>query len=290
MSLFSGKVAVVTGAGSGIGRALALGLAARGAKLALSDINEATLAETTALVGAGAEVDARWLDVSDAASFAVYAAAVSNRFGIVHQLYNNAGVARGSRLFLEMRCQDFDAILRINFGGVVNGSRAFLPHLIASGAGCLVNISSLNGLMAQGALSAYVASKFAVRGFTEAIRVEMLMAGHPVQVVVVHPGGVRTNIANAAFNDDVEISEEERKRAQRRIRMYNEKFLTMAPEEAARQILDGVQRGRSRIVITSRAIWLDRLIRLRPESYPRRVAAMQKKAPSELQTNVTSQE
>ena len=166
--------------------------------------------------------------------------------------------------------------MRINFGGVVNGARAFLPHLIASGAGCLVNISSLNGLMAQGALSAYVASKFAVRGFSEAIRVEMLMADHPVQVVVVHPGGVRTNIVNALY-DDIEMSEEERERAESRIRMYNEKFLTMAPEEAARQILDGVQRGRSRIVITAKAIWLDRLIRLTPESYPRRVAAMQKK-------------
>ena len=150
-------------------------------------------------------------------------------------------------------------------------------ELLEFGAGCLVNISSLNGVMAQGGLSAYVASKFAVRGFTESIRVEMLMAGYPVQVVVVHPGGVRTNIANAAMQDGAELPEEERKRTENLMRFYNEKLLKMAPEQAARLILDGVERGRSRIVITSQAIWLDRLVRFMPESYPRRVAAAQKK-------------
>jgi NAD(P)-dependent dehydrogenase (short-subunit alcohol dehydrogenase family) len=278
LGLFSGKVAVVTGAGSGIGRALALGLAARGAKLALSDVNKVGLAETTELARAGgAEVDWQRLDVSEAASFAAYAAAVRTRFGVVHQLYNNAGVTSGPRSFLEMRPEEFDSVLRINFGGVVNGTRAFLPHLIASGAGCLVNISSLNGLMAQGGMSAYVASKFAVRGFTEAIRVEMLMAACPVQVVVVHPGGVRTNIANAAMQNDAGLTEAERSRTDTLRRFYNEKLLTMAPEEAARLILEGVERGRNRIVVTSQAIWLDRLVRLLPESYPRRVVAAQKK-------------
>lgn len=277
MSLFAGKVAVVTGAGSGIGRALALGLAQRGAKLALSDINEANLAETEALARqAGAESDARPLDVSDASRFAAYAAEVGERFGVVHQLYNNAGITRGSAPFLDMRAEDFSAILRVNFEGVVNGTRAFLPHLITSGAGCLVNISSLNGLMAQPHLSAYVASKFAVRGFTETIRAEMLVAGHPVQVVVVHPGGVHTNIANAGVPDDVELTPVERAAAERRVRIYNEKLLTMPPEAAARIILDGVERGRTRIVVTARAIWLDRFIRLLPQGYVRRVAAAEK--------------
>ena len=278
MSPFAGKVAVVTGAGSGIGRALALGLAARGARLALSDIDDNGLAETAALVRhCGAEADAQNLDVADAPNFSAYADDVRGRFGAVHQLYGNAGTTRGSAPFLEMRPEDFAAILRVNFDGVVNGARAFLPHLIASGAGCLVNISSLNGLMAQPGLSAYVASKFAVRGFTEAIRAEMLLAGHPVQVVVVHPGGVRSNIANAAIPDDVVLTGDQCARAEKRLRIYNEKLLTMPPERAARVILDGVARGRTRIVVTAQAVWFDRLVRLSPAGYVSRIVAAEKK-------------
>ena len=269
---FTGKVAAVTGAGSGIGRALALGLARRGARLALSDIDKAGLAETEGLVTrAGGEAHSRLLDVGDAEAFPAYAVEVAQAFGAVHQLYNNAGILSGSAPFLETRPKDFAAIMRVNFDGVVNGTRAFLPHLIASGAGVLVNISSLNGLMATPALSAYVASKFAVRGFTETIRAEILFAGHPVQVVVVHPGGVRTNIANSAIPDDVVLTEAQRAMAERSIKLYNEKLLTMPPEDAARVILDGVERGRTRIVVTARAVWLDRFVRLFPESYVPRV-------------------
>lgn len=278
MSAFGGKVAAITGAGSGIGRALALGLAKRGARLALSDIDEAGLAETARLAGdLGAEIETGRLDVADQAAFAEYARTVRERFGIVHQLYNNAGISAGSLPFLQMREEHFDRILRINLGGVVNGTRAFLPHLIASGAGHLVNISSLNGLMAQGGLSAYCASKFAVRGFTESIRVEMAMAGHAVRVSVVHPGGVRTNIASASLPDDTAMSSSERERHEVRVRIYNEKLLKMMPDEAARIILDGVAAGRSRIVVTKTAIWVDRLVRLMPVSYPGRVAAWQKR-------------
>ena len=277
MSAFAGKVAVVTGAGSGIGRALALGLAARGAKLALSDIGEAGLAETGALVGrTGAETHLQPLDVGDASQFARHAAAVKERFGAVHQLYNNAGITRGSVPFLEMRPEDFSAILRVNFEGVVNGARAFLPHLIASGSGSLVNISSLNGLMAQPHLSAYVASKFAVRGFTEAIRAEMLVAGHPVQVVVVHPGGVRTNIANSAIPPDVVLSDDQRAKAEKRLQIYNEKLLTMPPAEAARIILDGVARG-GRASSSPPAVGRPDVHRLRPAGYLRLVAAAERR-------------
>jgi NAD(P)-dependent dehydrogenase (short-subunit alcohol dehydrogenase family) len=267
MSQFGGKVAVVTSAGSGIGRALALSLATRGARLALSGINEAGLAETATLVRAkGVEVDAKRLDVSDAAAFAAYAASVLNRFGIVHQLYNNAGITRASLPFLKMRPKDFDLFLAVNFGGAVDGTRAFLPHLVANGAGLLVTISSLNGLMAQAGLSAYAASKFATRGFTETVRMEMLTAGLPVHVAVVHPGGVRTSIAGAAIQDGAGMTAGERAQS-----------VKMGPEGAARIILDGIERGRSRIVDTSEAICLDRLVRLKPESYPRLLAAMHKK-------------
>lgn len=277
MSRFHDKTCAVTGAGSGIGRALALGLAARGARLALSDVDADALAETRALVP-GIEVAATVLDVSDPAAMTAWAEASAARFGAVHQLYNNAGIAGGGA-FLEMRQGEFERVMQVNFQGVVNGTRAFLPRLVASGDGALVNISSLNGLMAQGGASAYCASKFAVRGFTESIRIEMLMARAPVQVVVVHPGGVATRIAESAAARAAPHlrTDDEKARAERIARVYREKLLRMPPEEAARAILDGVARGRSRIVVTRTAVWLDRLVRLFPEGYPPRVAAEQAK-------------
>jgi len=278
MSRFAGRTAAVTGAGSGIGRALALGLAGRGARLAISDLSEAGLAETASLLrGAGAEVEATRLDVTDAAALEAWAEATEARFGAVHQLYNNAGISLGSGPLLEMRQGAFERIVEVNMWGVIHGTRAFLPRLIASGDGALVNISSLNGLMAQGGLSAYCASKFAVRGFTEAVRIEMLMAKAPVQVVLVHPGGVATNIARANLAELGDLAPEERARAESRLKVYEEKLLKMPPATAARTILDGVARGRSRIVVTRAAVWLDRFVRLVPERYPTRVAAAQAK-------------
>lgn len=278
MSRFAGRTAAVTGAGSGIGRALALDLAGRGARLAISDLSETGLAETASLLReAGAEVEATRLDVTDAAALEAWAEATEARFGAVHQLYNNAGISLGSGPLLEMRQGAFERIVEVNLWGVIHGTRAFLPRLIASGDGALVNISSLNGLMAQGGLSAYCASKFAVRGFTEAVRIEMLMAKAPVQVVVVHPGGVATNIARANLAELGDLAPEERARAESRLKVYEEKLLKMPPATAARTILDGVARGRSRIVVTRAAVWLDRFVRLFPERYPTRVAAAQAK-------------
>ncbi|MDF2233722.1 SDR family NAD(P)-dependent oxidoreductase [Albimonas sp. CAU 1670] len=278
MSRFEGRVCAITGAGSGIGRALALELAARGARLALADVAQAGLDETAAQARErGAEVETTTLDVCDPAALAAWAEATEARFGAVHQLYNNAGISRGSGPFLEMRQGAFERIVEVNLWGVIHGTRAFLPRLVASGDGALVNISSLNGLMAQAGLSAYCASKFAVRGFTEAIRVEMLMAKAPVQVVVVHPGGVATNIARAGLADLQEAPAAERARAEASVKVYEEKLLKMPPETAARVILDGVARGRTRIVVTRTAVWLDRFIRLFPERYPVRVAAEQAK-------------
>ena len=278
MSRFAGRTAAVTGAGSGIGRALALDLAGRGARLAISDLAETGLAETTRLLReAGAEVEATRLDVTDAAALEAWAEATEARFGAVHQLYNNAGISLGSGPLLEMRQGAFERIVEVNLWGVIHATRAFLPRLIASGDGALVNISSLNGLMAQGGLSAYCASKFAVRGFTEAVRIEMLMAKAPVQVVVVHPGGVATNIARANLAELGDLAPAEHARAEARLKVYEEKLLKMPPATAARTILDGVARGRSRIVVTRAAVWLDRFVRLFPERYPTRVAAAQAK-------------
>src|SRR6476469_7426535 len=168
MSSVRGKVAVVTGAGSGIGRALASELAARGARLALSDVDEAGLAETAELASAaGADVHTQRVDVSDRAAVEAYASTVAAHFGVVHQIYNNAGIAF-ARPLLETTYEDYDRVLGVNLWGVIHGTKAFLPHLVESGDGHVVNVSSLNGYMAQDRMSHYCTSKFAVRGFTEA--------------------------------------------------------------------------------------------------------------------------
>jgi len=195
MRTLDNKVVVITGAGSGIGRALALDMAGRGALVAVSDWNEAGLAATVELLkNAGVrEVRSDALDVSDRAGFAAYALAVKDQFGRVDVVLNNAGVSHTGPV-TEMEYADFDWLMGVNFWGVVHGTKEFLPHLIASGDGHLVNISSLFGLISVAGSSTYNASKYAVRGFTEAVRMDMLLAGHPVGVTCVHPGGIRTGI------------------------------------------------------------------------------------------------
>jgi len=166
MSEFGGRVAVVTGAGSGIGRALAVALVQRGARIAVSDVDANGLAETARLIGHGHRADP--LDVTDRAAVLAYAEAVVAEFGHVNQVYNNAGVAFAGDV-LGSAFEDIERVVDIDFWGVVNGTKAFLPHLIASGDGHVVNISSLFGLLAVPGQSAYNAAKFAVRGFTELV-------------------------------------------------------------------------------------------------------------------------
>ena len=204
MSSFAGKVAVITGAGSGIGRALALNLAKKGARLALSDIDTDGLAETVRQAEAlGAEVKSDRLDVAEREAVLAYADAVVAHFGKVNQVYNNAGIAYNGNVE-KSEFKDIERIMDVDFWGVVNGTKAFLPHLIASGDGHVVNISSLFGLIAVPGQSAYNAAKFAVRGFTEALRQEMLIAKHPVKVTCVHPGGIKTAVARNATVADGE--------------------------------------------------------------------------------------
>ncbi|WP_249522636.1 SDR family NAD(P)-dependent oxidoreductase [Modestobacter marinus] len=277
MSSVRGKVAVVTGAGSGIGRQLAFELARRGARLAVSDVDEDGLAGTAARARAlGAQVHSAGLDVTDRAAVLAHADTVADHFGVVHQVYNNAGVAGGGPV-LDSDWADYDRILGVNLFGVLHGTKAFLPHLVASGDGHVVNVSSLNGIMAQASINAYSASKFAVRGFTEALRSELLIAGHPVQVTVVHPGGGRTNIATAALEHSRQrgtVTAED----EARMRMYNEKLLRMPAEQAARIVVDGVEAGKPRVLVGNDAKAVDLLVRLAPRAYPRLVAALQRRA------------
>jgi NAD(P)-dependent dehydrogenase (short-subunit alcohol dehydrogenase family) len=268
MRTLDGKVVVITGAGSGIGRELALRAAAQGAELALSDWDEAGLKETAERARArnARAVREDPLDVRDRAAMAEYAATVADHFGRVNAIVNNAGVAVHGD-FEEMTYQDFEWVIDVNFWGVVQGTKEFLPHLIASGDGHVVNISSLFGLLGMPGQSAYNASKFGVRGFTEALRQEMLIARHPVGVTCVHPGGIKTAIARnartTASHDQAQMA-----------RFFDTRLAKTAAEDAARTIIDGVLAGKPRVVVGSDAKVLDLFVRLVGPRYQRVVAAI----------------
>ncbi len=243
MKSLDGRVVVITGAGSGMGRAMSLYAAERGALLAISDWNADGLAETVDLVKAAgaAEVRSDVVDVSDRAAMATWAAAVAEQFGRVNVVVNNAGVTMTGD-FEDMTYDEFDWIVGVNFNGVVNGTKEFLPHLIASGDGALVNISSLFGLVSMPGQSAYNATKYAVRGFTEALREEMLINRHPVTVTCVHPGGIKTGISRngrKTKGQDAEAID----------RLFEKRFARMSPEKAAEIIMSGMLAGKARVLV-----------------------------------------
>jgi len=266
MRTLDGKVVVITGAGSGIGRALALRAADQGALLALSDWDEVGLVETAQQVQTRthAEVRTDKLDVRDRAAMHAYAAAVREHFGRVNVLVNNAGVALHGD-FEEVSYEDFAWVMDVDFWGVVQGTKEFLPYLIESGDGHLVNLSSLFGLLGMPGQTAYNAAKFAVRGFTEALRQEMLIARHPVQVTCVHPGGIKTAIAR---NARVTGSHDQAETA----RHFDTKLARMTPDRAAEIILAGVLADKPRVVVGADAKALDLLVRLIGPRYQRLTA------------------
>lgn len=261
MKSFKDKVAVITGAGSGIGQALALALAKEGAQLAISDINEGQVAETARQCSAlGAKVSHYKLDVGNRDAIYAHADAVVKAFGRVNLVINNAGVAVNASV-RETTDADFEWLMNINFWGVIHGTRAFLPHLTASGEGHVVNVSSIFGMIGVPKQSAYNAAKFAVRGFTESLRQEMVNEGSAVGVSCVHPGGVRTNIANAARKGASD--------AHRDLGSAFEKVAKTTPDKAASIILAGVRRNQSRIFVGADAKALDFMQRLLGSGYQR---------------------
>jgi NADP-dependent 3-hydroxy acid dehydrogenase YdfG len=265
MNPFEGKVAVITGAGSGIGRALAVNLATKGAKLALSDIDTEGLADTVRVTEAlGATVKSDRLNVAEREAVLAYADAVVTHFGEVHQVYNNAGIAYNGDLE-NSEFKDIERIMDVDFWGVVNGTKAFLPHVIASGDGHVVNISSLFGLIAVPGQNAYNAAKFAVRGFTEALRQEMLVAKHPVKVTCVHPGGIKTAVARNATVADGQ-------NAQSFAQFFDKHMALHTPEMAAETIINAVAKGRARVVVGWEAKALDVLARVIGPAYQRIIA------------------
>jgi len=257
MKLTTGTVAALTGAGSGIGRALALALALRGCALALADVRTETLDETAILARklTSAQVTTHQVDVSDRDAVQRFADESERAHGAVQLLINNAGVALGGA-FTDITLDDFAWLMGINFWGEVYGVKAFLPILLRQPEAHIVNISSVFGLAAPPGQTAYAASKFAVRGFSESLRGE-LRASH-VRVSVVHPGGVRTNIAVNARVGSVDPA-----RLQDGQRQW-EKALRMPPEQAATIIVRGVERNRDRILVGSDARLLDILARIAP--------------------------
>ncbi|HEX3221328.1 MAG TPA: SDR family oxidoreductase [Nocardioides sp.] len=272
MKTLDDKVVVITGAASGIGRALAVDVARRGALVAISDVDESGLAETVDLVkAAGArEVHADRLDVADRAAFTAYAAAVAEHFGRVNVVVNNAGVALVGDVE-DLDYPDMDWIIDINFWGVVHGTKELLPHLISSGDGHVVNLSSLFGLLSIPGQSMYNAAKYAVRGFSEALREEMLLAGHPVGVTVVHPGGIKTAIARSSRTSSREDRDEN-------ARLFDERLAKMEPEEAARIIVEkGILGGKARLLVGLDAHALHHFARLTGSRYQDVVAAVAKR-------------
>ncbi len=262
MQGFAGKVAAVTGAGSGIGAALAIELARSGAKLAISDVDTEGLSATEERLKAiGAPVKADRLDVTEREAFGVYADAVVAHFGKVNQIYNNAGIAFAGDVEAS-QFKDIERVMDVDFWGVVNGTKVFLPHLIASGDGHVINVSSVFGLFAAPGQAAYNSAKFAVRGFTEALRQEMALAGHPVKVTCVHPGGIKTAIAR---NMETVEGLDKEELAQ----TFDKKLASTTPEKAARIILDGVRKNKARVLVGPDATALDLIVRATGSGYQR---------------------
>jgi butyryl-CoA dehydrogenase len=266
MKQFDGRVAAITGAGSGIGRALAKELASRGAHLALCDIDEVGLAETVLQCeGFPVKVTSQRLDVADRAAVHAWADQVVAEHGTVNLIFNNAGVALGATVD-GMSYEDFEWLMNINFWGVVHGTKAFLPHLQTAGEGHIVNLSSVFGLISIPSQSAYNAAKFGVRGFTDALRMELDIAKGGVSCTTIHPGGIKTNIVRNARMDEsvtalagpVDNVEDD-----------FEKIAMTTPEKAARQILAAVERNRRRALIGPDAKGIDLISRLPAALYQR---------------------
>ncbi|AKN16486.1 short chain alcohol dehydrogenase [Mycobacterium haemophilum DSM 44634] len=262
MEGFAGKVAVVTGAGSGIGQALAIELARSGAKLAISDVDTEGLAQTEEQLKAiGASVKTDRLDVTEREAFLAYADAVNEHFGKVNQIYNNAGIAYTGDVEVS-QFKDIERVMDVDYWGVVNGTKAFLPYLIASGDGHVVNVSSVFGLFSVPGQAAYNAAKFAVRGFTEALREEMALAGRPVRVTTVYPGGIKTAIArNATAAEGLDVS----KMASR----FDTRVAHTSPQRAARIILKAVHKKKARVLVGPDAKVVDVVARLGGSGYQR---------------------
>lgn len=260
MKIDNNTIAVVTGAASGIGRALAIRLAAEGAQLAIADVNSTGLAETAELaVKPGVKISTHIVDVSDRERMQSFVDEVVAEHGRAHLIINNAGVGLGGTVE-ELGIEDIEWLMSINFWGVIYGTKLFLPILRQQPRGHIVNISSVFGIIAPPGHSAYSASKFAVRGFTEVLRHEL--AGSNITISSVHPGGIRTNIArNARVGTGADAATAEKEKD------FFDRVARTLPETAADVIVRGVLRDKEKILIGSDAWVIDKVQRLMPVNY-----------------------
>ena len=274
MKNLNGKVAAVTGAGSGIGRALAINLAQQGCNVALSDVNEAGLAETAELLKQyPVKITTQKLDVSDKDAFYAWADQVVADHGKANLVFNNAGVALAGTVG-DLSIEDYKWIMDINFYGVLYGTKAFLPHMENAGEGHIVNISSIFGLASQPLMSGYNASKFAVRGLTESLRQDLDIAGSCVSTTCVHPGGIKTNIAQSTrFNENssaITGADADASKAD-----FERVFIT-TPDKAAKTIINGVKKNKRRVLIGPDAIAFDLMVRTMGSWYQKVIVGVMK--------------
>nr|WP_249220600.1 SDR family oxidoreductase [Burkholderia cenocepacia] len=255
--VFKDQVVVITGAGSGIGRALAIELALKGARLALSDISESGLAQTLAQLPIGVSAGSYVLDVSNREAMLRHADDVVRDFGQIDFVINNAGTSVLATVE-HATLEEFEKVIGINLWGVIYGTKAFLPMMLARRQGCIVNVSSVFGLVATPCSAAYTISKFGVRGLTETLWQEL--EGTGVRAVLVHPGGINTGISKvpkAAHETEFE----------RRLLAANKRQMTTTPEQCAREIVAGLVRGNKRLLVGNGARSLQWIARLFPDSY-----------------------
>ena len=257
MKRLKDKVALITGGAAGIGLETARLFLSEGAKVALVDLRESDLSDTARDLGNSGDVLTIAADVSSVEDCERYVAQTVEKFGRIDVFFNNAGVALGSTVEA-MTWEDMDWLMGINFWGVVHGTKAFLPHLIRSGEGHVVNVSSVFGLISVPTQSAYNAAKFGVRGFTDALYMELKVARHPVSATTVHPGGIKTNIVkNARLHESLGAAAD--------LESTHGRFQSISmtsPEKAASAILTAVRRDRRRVTVGPDAKVIDLLSRL----------------------------
>ncbi|MEM7104392.1 MAG: SDR family oxidoreductase [Bacteroidota bacterium] len=273
MKSFNNKVAAISGAGSGIGKALALRLAELGASIAINDINPDSLANTqAALKSNGTDVFSSVVDTSIREEVYAFAENVIEHFGRVDIVINNAGVALGKVTVDSVTYEDFEWIMGINFWGMVYGTKAFLPHLKKQKEGSIVNLSSMLGLVAVPYQAPYVTTKFAIRGFTETLRMELLLEAPHVVATTVHPGGIKTNIAASSKLPDTvdpKVHKEES--------IHFEKFFRNTAAMAANVILKGIRKKKTRVLIGNDAKLPDFLSRLFPQWHSKIIAGFMRR-------------
>ena len=277
MKSFKDKVAVITGAGSGMGRYLAVLLAKDGADVCVCDVNEETLQETVEMLRKyNVSVSSHLLDVSDKEAIESLPGKVIDQHGKVDMVFNNAGVTTGTH-FKDMDENNWDWVMGINFDGVINSTRAFIPHMVDSPEAAIVNTSSIFGMVAVPGQTVYHATKFAVRGFTESLAMEMKETNPNLQIHCVHPGHIGTNIAADARFDEENFNQDETqasnsiftRNAPKSQKEMGDMFREggMHPSKAAEIILNGVKKNKTRIFIGLDAKLLDLSQRIFPKHY-----------------------